>query len=363
MPQSTPSPSFLLLARLRRLRLMVLLGLALLVFTPGTPRAGTVLRVGFVPVVGVGQIFVITGEGWDKAAGLDLKLTQFDSGPAMISALASGTLDVYYGGIGALMVAMGRGIGSRVLASTAINEVSLVARGALALAAGQAESTAPTGSPPGIAGLFARFAASQRRPARIASQPPGSIPDTVLRLWLERMGVNPAHIQVLGMGVDQSQQALLAGVVDAAAVREPTFTLVQLHDPRTRVLAKGDDLIHNQPGSVLAVSEAALGSPDKAAAIATLVALHQRATQLLQSEPQRCAPHLQEGLGRGLIPLAIFQRVLASPATRFVADPMQIKDATAIMLEFQLAAGLLPARISLDTLLDAGFYQRAVAAR
>ena len=53
------------------------------------------VRIGYIPVAGGGQIFVIDGEGWARDAGLELKLTQFDSGPNAIQGLASGTIDVY----------------------------------------------------------------------------------------------------------------------------------------------------------------------------------------------------------------------------------------------------------------------------
>ena len=82
------------------------------------PASAAELRVGFIPVIGAAQLFVIEGEGWDREAGIEISPTQFESGPAMISALASGTLDAYYGGIGPVMVAQTRGLDVRVVAAT-----------------------------------------------------------------------------------------------------------------------------------------------------------------------------------------------------------------------------------------------------
>ena len=53
------------------------------------------LRIGFIPVLGTSQIFVADQLGMLKAAGLTPRFTNFESGPVMIQALASGTLDVY----------------------------------------------------------------------------------------------------------------------------------------------------------------------------------------------------------------------------------------------------------------------------
>src|SRR3954471_5267726 len=116
-----------LLSKARRLAVAAA---ATLLFWGAQANAATDVRVGFIPVVGAGQLFVIDGEGWARDAGLNLKLTQFESGPAMISALASGTLDAYYGGIAPVLVASGRGIDVKVYASTAIEEMTVVGRGA-----------------------------------------------------------------------------------------------------------------------------------------------------------------------------------------------------------------------------------------
>src|SRR6476660_2303789 len=41
----------------------------------------TTLRIGYVPVIGASALFVVAGDGSARDAGLDLKLSKFDSGP------------------------------------------------------------------------------------------------------------------------------------------------------------------------------------------------------------------------------------------------------------------------------------------
>ncbi|MGZ8403465.1 MAG: ABC transporter substrate-binding protein, partial [Rhodoplanes sp.] len=52
-------------------------------------------RIGFIPVLGASPVFVADREGWLKDAGIAASFTTFESGPNMIQALASGTIDVY----------------------------------------------------------------------------------------------------------------------------------------------------------------------------------------------------------------------------------------------------------------------------
>ncbi len=307
------------------------------------------IRVGFIPVLGVGQLFVIQGEGWAQDAGLTLKLTQFDSGPAMLSALVSGTLDAYFGGIAPILVARSKGIGVKVVAATAIEEMTVVGRGAFATTIG---NTTAAG--------FKAFFEQTGRPVRIATQPPGSVPDTVLRYWLETVvKADPKHVTIVPMGIEQTQQALLAGAVDAATIREPAVTVVLERDSGAKVLALGNQMLPNQPGSVLALSDAFVSHNHEAAA--RLVALTVRATDLLHSNPAATVPHLQKGLGKGIVPADIFQHALVSPATHFVVDPNQIVATTGILQAFQVKLGVLEAPVDVGTAFDDSLYRAVVA--
>ena len=84
------------------------------------------LRVGYIPIIPMTQLFIMQGGGLDRQAGLRLQLTQFSSGPTMVQALASGSLDVAYVGIGPALVARSRGIDIKVLASNIIDQVALI---------------------------------------------------------------------------------------------------------------------------------------------------------------------------------------------------------------------------------------------
>mgnify|MGYP001355798592 CR=1 FL=1 len=56
------------------------------------------------------QLFVMQGEGWTEEAGIELELTKFSSGPAIVQAIAAGDFDVMYFGIGPAMVSRARGV-------------------------------------------------------------------------------------------------------------------------------------------------------------------------------------------------------------------------------------------------------------
>ena len=331
-------------------RFLRLAAAALASFVTILPAAAqTPLRVGVIPVLGVAPIFVVDKEGWAKEAGFDIKFTTFESGPAMIQALASGTLDVYVAGVAPLGVARSKGIDIRVVTATAVEEMTVAAGARL--------------SPyfkPGIAPAQALkdFRAATGKPARLATQPPGSVPHTTLVHWLsESIKADKADYEIVPMGIDATQQALLSGATDGATIREPTDTIVQQRDPRIKIVALGGEMFTDQPGTVVAVSGAFLTRNQEG--VQKLVNALVKADGLIKSSPQRVAPYIEAALGKGIIDAATIEKALASPASKFTADPRVIMDATAKMQTYQVSIGTLEKDVPLDDLFDSSFYVKA----
>ena len=311
--------------------------------------AQTQVRVGVIPVLGVAPIFVVDKEGWAKEAGFDFKFTTFESGPVMIQALASGTLDVYVAGVAPLGVARSKGIDIRVVTSTAVEEMTVAAGAKLA-----------PSFKPGVAPAQALkdFRAANGKPARLATQPPGSVPHTTLVHWLTQViKADKADYEIVPMGIDATQQALLTGAVDGATIREPTDTIVQQRDSRIKIVALGGEMFPNQPGTVVALSGAFLSK--NPAGVQKLVDALVKADKLIKAEPKRVAPHVEAALGKGLIDAATIEKALASPASKFTADPRVIMEATAKMQTFQVSIGTLEKDVPLDGLFDTSFYEKA----
>jgi NitT/TauT family transport system substrate-binding protein len=331
----------------RLLSLAGALGLAALTAAPAA--AQTQLRVGVIPILGVAPIFVVDKEGWAKDAGFTLKFTTFESGPNMIQALASGTLDVYVAGVAPLGVARSKGIDIRVVTATAIEEMTVAASPKLA-------PYFKDGVPKAEA--LKDFRAKTGKAARFATQPPGSVPHTTLVHWLTQVvKADKADYEVVPMGIDATQQALLSGAVDGATIREPTDTIVQQRNPAIKVVALGGEMFPNQPGTVVAVSGAFLTkNPD---GVQKLVDALVKADALIKKDPKRVAPYVEAALGKGIIDAATIEKALVSPASKFTADPHVITEATAKMQTYQVSIGTLDKDVPLDGLFDPSFYVKA----
>lgn len=306
------------------------------------------VRVGIIPVLGVSPLLILQNEGWAKQAGLDLKITTFESGPLMIQALASGTLDVYVAGVAPLGVARSKGIDVRVVAATAVEEMTVAA--GPKLAPYFKEGVKP-------AEAFKAFRAATGKAARLATQPPGSVPHTTLVHWLQEVTKSDkADYEVVPMGIDATQNALLSGAVDGATIREPTDTIVQQRDKRIKIVALGGEMFPDQPGTVLAVSGDFMKKNPQG--VQHLVDGVVRAIDLINTDPRKAAPGIEAALGKGLIDVDTIIAALKSPASKFTANPMQIVEATKKMQAFQVSIGTLDKDVPLDGLFDPSFFEK-----
>jgi NitT/TauT family transport system substrate-binding protein len=246
-------------------------------------------------------------------------------------------------------VARARGVDVKVVASTATGENVFVAGPRLA------PLFAPGGTP---AQAFARYRAQAGRPARLATQPAGSVPNTTLQHWLwEVAKADKADVEIISMGIDATQQAVLADAVEGAIVREPALTIIQSRNPAVKLIAGGDELFPGQPGTVVAVSGAFLARHE--AAVQALVNGVVRGAGLIGRDPARAAPHVGAILGRGIVAPELIIRALTSPASRFVVDPQAIVEPTKAMQAYQVKLGSLQQEAPLDALFEPRFFQRA----
>lgn len=315
----------------------------------GPLGAATTLKVGYVPIMPMAQLFVLEGEGWAKSAGLNLQKTPFAEGPAIVTALEKGELDVAYFGIGPTLVSRAKGVDIRVVASNVIEQIALVVRGDL---------TRYMLRNPKVG--LQRFRAKKGRKAKIATFSKGSVPDTVLRHWLTKVAnLGEDIVEIVPMGAERVQQALLLGEVDGASILEPVITLVLARERSAKVMLTGGEMMPDQPGAVLAVRGELIRKQPKI--VQKLVDLHLHATEFLILEPERAAKHVRQALGEDKISLEMAERAITSPYGKFVADPYRIRASTARMHDFQREIGVLKAPVPLDDLFETRFFDAAAA--
>ncbi len=315
---------------------------------PNKSRAEVTLEMAYMPIVPCAQLFVIEGMGWAKKAGINLKLTRFPNGPAIVQAIASGKMDLMCFGIGPAMVTRGKGIKLKVIAAGIVNQIAVIAQGDLVKYFDKYKNDAEA---------LRAFAKDKGRKPKIASFPKGSVPDTVTRHWLlimNKMELN--EVELIGMGASRVQQALLSKSVDAAGILEPILTIVKSKLKGSKVVAGPKDMMPGQPGSTIAAREHVIAKNRDA--LVKLIELHIKATDLLLKDPAAAAPHVRNFVAKGLIDVKTIQMSLESPSANFKANPADILVETRYMHDFQKSKKI-KTKVSVEGLFDLTIYNDA----
>src|SRR5436305_949760 len=164
-------------------------------------------------------------------------------------------------------------------------------------------------------------------------------------------------VEIVAIGIEALQGAILAGAVDGGTVLEPSATIVRRRDPRLKVIATARDMFPDIPGVVIA----ATGAFEKAhpEAVETMVSLVLRATDLIERDPKAAAPYVAEVLGGGLTTPDVMAAALASPAVAYVTDPRAIVGPVEKLLAYQVEIGDFPAAPKTEGLFETKYFDAA----
>jgi NitT/TauT family transport system substrate-binding protein len=285
------------------------------------------------------------GEGWVKEAGLDFKLTRFNSGTAIVQAFASGKFDIAIMAMSPVIVARAAGVDLKVVAAMHdINSHAFI--GAPQLVGAYQQTKTP-------AAAFAQFFQETGRSVKIAALPKGTLPDTAIRFYLDHHGVAREHFQILSQGDEQVLQSMLAGAVDAVSLAEPLMEIIKSKVSGTKVLASGATLMPGHPGFVLAIREKFIDKyPDD---VRKIVEMNARATDLIKEDPARASKSILNYVGRGLLDQQLMTAALSSPYNPVASDPRILVKGTESMQDFQIKLGVQARKVPTDELFDFRF--------
>ncbi len=227
---------------------IALITIALLLLTAGcTQPTGTTtpvptvapikeLRIGYQPSTHQMAEITAMAKGWwqqDLAPYGVVNVTDkvFPSGPPEMQAMLAGELDVAYVGAAPVLSALATGLDAKIVAGVNTQGSDLVVRNDLVY----------TG-PQSLNGMT------------IATFPPGSIQDTVLRDWLQKNNLTPdKDVFVKGMTPGDAVTAILAGKVDGIFLPTPSPSTV-VNQGKGKVVVYSGEMYPNHTCCVLVVS-------------------------------------------------------------------------------------------------------------
>jgi ABC-type nitrate/sulfonate/bicarbonate transport system substrate-binding protein len=259
-------------------------GLALLATPAFAGEKRVTVRAGYVPGFEAAPLFVMLGEGWPAAAGIDIAPTRFATAAELADALARGLVDSYWGPVSALAFSPAAPA-ARIVAGTTVEDIAVLSARA----------------------DFARLASDPARP--MAAQ--------ALRHWL---AASNRKVEIVPVPAEAALDALAQGSVDAVALREPFASAAGL-----RTIARGAEIFPDQPAGAFALAREFIAAyPAQSQRLVTHAV---RAERLIVTDPARAMAPILSALTGDLADAATLVRAL--PQLRFQPDPKRLEIAAA----------------------------------
>ncbi|MCC7575760.1 MAG: ABC transporter substrate-binding protein [Methanomethylovorans sp.] len=293
----------------------------------------TEIKFGYQP--STHQIAYLTAKdkGWwnDSLAPLGIVRTSdnlFPSGAPEMTAMLSGNLDVAYVGAAPFIAALSEGLDAKIVAAVQVQGSDLVVR-----------TGAPYGSPEDLKGL------------KIATFPPGTIQDTLLRNWLKTNNIDPDRdVTILPMTPADAVTAISAGQVDAVFLPHPSPTEIKEKGYGRTVVMSGE-IMPNHACCVVVVSGNLIR--DHPEVVEKIVETHVQATEYNNAHPDEAA---QIYAADQQMDIKIVQNSIKDWDGTWVADPHLIVNSTVDYANIQYELGYIKKPLTEKDIFDMSFY-------
>lgn len=223
------------------------------------------VKIGYLPTDHDAALFVANATGMFKDAGIDVELYEYNNGGDMMSAMASGELDVGYVGITPVIYSISKGVPVKIVAGAQNEGSSLLSH---------------SSSVKSITDLKGKT---------IATPGEASIQSVLLKYDLKKHGLSTSDIESPTMKVSSMNDALKTEGIDAMLTYEPYVTISKDINNQTLV-ENSADILPDHPCCVVIMNEKFLSKEsDKSNKI---LDIHKRATEKIIENPQGAIQYL-----------------------------------------------------------------------
>ncbi|WP_188978540.1 ABC transporter substrate-binding protein [Halocalculus aciditolerans] len=304
------------------------------------------LSVAYMPIYPDMQHFVMEKEGYYDALDADVEATEFSDGPSIVQAYATGDYDVALFGVVPAMIVIDKTGFAKVTAANIQNAMQILARDEFAAMYDEQGKDA-----------FAAWEAEKGEKFTFGTFPPGSVPDILLRYWLEQeLGLDPGsdvNIESLG-GAGPVRQALAAGKIDGTSIMEPVPTIANEKGMGYSSIAWAGDFMPGQPAAVTMMHDDLRN--DRPELAKSFLEQHKKATAFTENNPDAAAKHASDVIGSDALPVDLARKAMDSPASDFISNPHQIESGTETFAAYANRLGKTSTELSVDQIFDYSLY-------
>ncbi|WP_405306777.1 ABC transporter substrate-binding protein [Methanobrevibacter sp.] len=224
--------------------------------------AGNEVTIGYLPSDHDAALFVADAQGKFQENGINTKLVQFNNGGDLMTAMASGDVDVGYVGITPVLSSIANGVPVKVISAAQTEGSGIV-----------------------VAKDSGIDSVSDLSGKKIATPGEASIQHMLLTYYLKQNGMSISDLKVSSMKVPSMNDALKTDKIDGAITFEPYVSIAEKNG--AKVLAGSQDILPNHPCCVVVASDKFIeGHPNETAKI---LEIHENATDFINKNTDEAA--------------------------------------------------------------------------
>ena len=223
---------------------------------------GDTVTIGYLPSDHDAALFVADAQGQFASNGINTELVQFNNGGDLMTAMASGDVDVGYVGITPVLASIQKGVPVKVISAAQTEGSGLV-----------------------VAKNSGISSVSDLEGKTIATPGEASIQYMLLQYYLEQNGMSLNDLKVSSMKVPSMNDALKTNKIDGMITFEPYVTIDEKNG--ATVLAGSQDILPNHPCCVVVASDKFLEEhPNETN---TILEIHKNATEFINNNTDEAA--------------------------------------------------------------------------
>ena len=210
---------------------------------------------GYLPSDHDAALFVADAQGLYKDVGINTELVQFNNGGDLMTAMASGDVDVGYVGIAPVLSSVEKGVPVKVISAAQTEGSGIVVTD---------DSGIVTGA--------------DLKGKSIATPGEASIQHVLLAYYLKENGLTLDDINESAMKVPSMNDALKTKQIDGIITFQPYVSIAEAQDGNT-VLADSLEILPNHPCCVVVASDDFIKNHEKD--VKTILEIHENATKFI----------------------------------------------------------------------------------
>lgn len=274
-----------------------------------------VVKVGYMPSDHSAALFVAYAQKTYQKNHIKVELYQFNNGGDIMTAMASGDIDIGYVGITPVLSSIEKGVPVKVVSSVQSEGSALV-----------------VGDKTGITDV------TQLKGKQVATPGMSSIQHILLTYYLKQNNMKMEDLDVVSMKVPFMSNSLRAGQVDAIMTYEPYASIATTMGYGIELESSGD-MVPNHPCCVMVAREDFIAKhPDT---LELMVAIHENTTKFVIDHPVEAASLLPEDI----VASSDIEKISLTKSKFTYGLSDEFKDAVSQFMKIEVSLGLLNSTI------------------